>query len=168
MDTLAAALAWLGRQGMRAVAISVFAGLALPPLASLFKPLFAPALFMMLLLAFLRVDPAALRGYFTRPGPVLAATAWNMLAIPVAFGLGLVALGVPHDGLFIALMLNAAAPPIISSAAIAALMGLDAALSLATLIVCIVVQKCRRDDIVDVVYRGTDALARVATFVAVA
>lgn len=139
LDVPAAALGWLGRQGMRAVAISVFAGLALPPLASLFKPLFAPALFMMLVLAFLRVDPHALRGYFTRPGVVMAATAWNMLAVPLVFGLGLAALGVPHDGIFIALMLNAAAPPIISSAAIAALMGLDAALSLATLIVCIVV-----------------------------
>lgn len=64
LDAPAAALAWLGRQGMRAVAISVFAGLALPPLAALFKPIFAPTLVMMLLLAFLRADPVALRGYF--------------------------------------------------------------------------------------------------------
>ena len=41
------------------------------------------------------------------------------------------------EGLFIALMLQAAAPPVISSPALAALMGLDAALSLATLIVAI-------------------------------
>ena len=138
LDAPAAALAWLGRQGMRAVAISVFAGLALPPLAALFKPIFAPTLVMMLLLAFLRVDPVALRGYFTRPGLVLAATGWNMLAVPVIFGLGLTASGIEKDGLYIALMLHAVAPPIISSAAIAALMGLDAALTLATLIVCIV------------------------------
>src|SRR5688500_1906877 len=103
LDAPAAALAWLGRQGMRAVAISVFAGLALPPLAALFKPIFAPALVMMLLLAFLRVDPVALRGYFTRPGLVLAATGWNMLAVPVIFGLGLAASGIEKDGLYIAL-----------------------------------------------------------------
>ena len=89
LDGPAAALAWLGRQGMRAVAISVFAGLALPPLASFLKPAFTPALFMMLLLAFLRVDPVALRGHFTRPQLVLAATAWNMLAVPLMFGLAL-------------------------------------------------------------------------------
>lgn len=138
LDAPAAALAWLGRQGMRAVAISVFAGLALPPLAALFKPIFAPALVTMLLLAFLRVDPVGLRGYFARPGLVLAATGWNMFAVPVIFGLALAAAGIDKDGLYIALMLHAVAPPIISSAAIAALLGLDAALSLATLIACIV------------------------------
>ena len=55
----AAALSWLGRQGTRAVAASIFIGITLPPLAALFKPIFAYALFVLLCLAFLRVDPAA-------------------------------------------------------------------------------------------------------------
>jgi BASS family bile acid:Na+ symporter len=133
----AAALGWLGRQGTRAVAFSVFAGIALPPLAALFKPVFAEALVALLCLAFLRVDPAALHGYFRRPGLVLAASAWTMLVVPALFGFCLLVLGVQDraEGLFIALMLQAAAPPVISSPALAALMGLDAALSLATLIV---------------------------------
>jgi hypothetical protein len=60
-----------------------------------------------------------------------------MLVTPALFGLCLIVFGVPHraEGLLIALMLQAVAPPVISSPALAALMGLDAALSLATLIV---------------------------------
>ena len=137
LGALAAALGWLGRQGTRAVAFSVFAGIALPPLAALFKPVFAEALVALLCLAFLRVDPTALRGYFRRPGLVLAASLWMMLVTPALFGLSLIVFGVPlrAEGLLIALMLQAVAPPVISSPALAALMGLDAALSLATLII---------------------------------
>src|SRR5262249_772365 len=64
-DRPAAALAWLGRQGTRAVALSLFAGLALPWLAAAMKPLFTPSVFVLLCLAFLRVDPAALRRRLT-------------------------------------------------------------------------------------------------------
>ena len=58
---LAAALSWLGRQGARAVAASIFIGIMVPPLAALLKPIFAYALFVLLCLAFLRVDPAEVR-----------------------------------------------------------------------------------------------------------
>jgi BASS family bile acid:Na+ symporter len=138
LDRLAAAVAWLGRQGTRAVAISIFVGLALPPLAALFKPLVPPAIFIMLCLAFLRVDPAALRAYFGRPSLALAATAWIMLAIPIALGLLFLAFDLQQllPGLFLALILQAAAPPIISAPAFAALLGLDAALSLVVLVLC--------------------------------
>jgi BASS family bile acid:Na+ symporter len=61
-----------------------------------------------------------------------------MLATPLLIGLALVALGVEEraPGLYIAMMLQAAAPPVISAPTLAALMGLDAALSLATLVAC--------------------------------
>src|SRR5215469_11159547 len=72
----AAALAWIGRQGTRAVALSVFVGLALPPLAALMKPAFTASLFVLLCLAFLRVDPGALRAHLARPRLVIAAAAW--------------------------------------------------------------------------------------------
>jgi hypothetical protein len=134
---LAAALGWLGRQGTRAVALSLLAGLALPPLAALMKPIFTPNLFALLCLAFLRVDPVALRQHFARPALVLAAVAWMMIATPLAVGLALAALHIDiAPGILIALIFQAAAPPLISSPAFAALIGLDAALSLATLIAC--------------------------------
>ena len=131
----AAALAWIGRQGTRAVALSVFAGLALPWLATLMKPAFTPSVFVLLCLAFLRVDPAALRRRFARPGLVLAATAWMMIATPLACGPVLAALGL-DPGLLIVLTFQVAAPPVVASSALAALMGLDAALALAVLTAC--------------------------------
>jgi BASS family bile acid:Na+ symporter len=137
-SALAAALSWLGRQGTRAVAASIFIGIILPPLAALFKPIFAYALFVLLCLAFLRVDPAQVRAHFSRPLIVGAAVAWMMLATPLLIGLTLVLFGVPDrlPGLYVAMILQAAAPPVISAPTLAALMGLDAALSLATLVVC--------------------------------
>lgn len=134
----AAALSWLGRQGTRAVAASIFIGIMLPPLAAFLKPIFAYALFALLCLAFLRVDPAQVRAHFWRPATVAAAAAWMMLGTPLMIGLALLALGVPDrlPGLYIAMILQAAAPPVISAPTLAALMGLDAALSLATLVVC--------------------------------
>jgi BASS family bile acid:Na+ symporter len=110
----------------------------LPPLAALLKPIFAYALFVLLCLAFLRVDPVQVRAHFSRPALVAAAAAWMMLGTPLLIGLSLAALGVADrlPGLYIAMILQAAAPPVISAPTLAALMGLDAALSLATLVVC--------------------------------
>jgi BASS family bile acid:Na+ symporter len=138
LAALAAALSWLGRQGTRAVAASIFIGIMVPPLAALLKPVFAYALFVLLCLAFLRVDPAEVRKHFSRPAIVAAAAAWMMLATPLMIGLTLVGLGMSENlpGLYVAMILQAAAPPVISAPTLAALMGLDAALSLATLVVC--------------------------------
>src|SRR4051795_9280116 len=134
----AGALTWLGRQGTRAVAASIFIGIMVPPLAALLKPAFAYALFVLLCLAFLRVDPAEVRAHFARPLAVGAAAAWMMLGTPLLIGLSLLALGMSErlPGLYVAMILQAAAPPVISAPTLAALMGLDAALSLATLVVC--------------------------------
>jgi hypothetical protein len=135
---LARALAWLGRHGTRAVAVSVFVGLAVPPLAALFKPIVPEAVFGLLVLAFLRVDPRELRGHFTDPALVAGATAWIMLITPTALGAGLLLLGLKEriPDLMLALVLQGVAPPIMSAPAFAALMGLEAALSLATLVAC--------------------------------
>jgi len=138
LTALAAALAWLGRQGTRAVAASIFIGVMVPPLAALLKPGFPYALFVLLCLAFLRVDPAEVRAHFSRPLVVGAAAAWMMLATPPMIALALLAFGMSDrlPGLYVAMILQAAAPPVISAPTLAALMGLDAALSLATLVVC--------------------------------
>src|SRR5581483_4497441 len=93
LDAPYAALAWLGRQGTRAIAALVFVGIALPPLDALLKPLVTPAIFALLCLAFLRVDPAALRGHLRAPALVLAAAGWIMIALPVLTGLACRALG---------------------------------------------------------------------------
>ena len=132
----AAALAWLGRQGTRAIAALVFIGIALPPIGAVLKPFVTEAIFALLCIAFMRVDVAALRGHLVRPGLVLAATAWTMLVVPLLFGVTCRAIGLEtrFPDLFLGLMLQAVASPIMAAPAFAALMGLDATLALITLV----------------------------------
>src|SRR3982751_6253990 len=103
------ALSWVGRQGTRAVAASIFIGIMVPPLAALLKPIFAYALFVLLCLAFLRVDPAEVRAHFARPLVVGAAAAWMMLGTPLLIGFALLAFGVSErlPGLYVAMILQA-------------------------------------------------------------
>ena len=130
------ALAWLGRQGTRAIAALVFIGLALPPLGELLKPFVTEAIFLLLVISFMRVDVAALRRHLRRPAIVLAATAWTMLAVPSIVGAGCLVAGLDarSPDLFLAVMLQAAASPMMAAPALAALMGLDSTLVLITLV----------------------------------
>jgi Sodium Bile acid symporter family len=136
LPALAAALAWLGRQGTRAIAAVVLIGIAVPPLGAMLRPFVTPAIFILLCIAFQRVDAAALRSYLRRPKLVLAATAWTMLALPLLFGVICLRLGLETRApeLFLALMLQAVAPPMMAAPAFAALMGFDATLVLASLV----------------------------------
>src|SRR6516165_7311497 len=85
-DFPAAGLVWLGRQGTRAVAASLFLALAFPSLAAWCKPIVPEAIFALLILAFLRVNPRELRGHFAEPTLVLVATMWTMLIVPAGLG----------------------------------------------------------------------------------
>jgi hypothetical protein len=134
----AAALSLVGRHGTLVVAASLFVGLFVPGMAAYCKPLLGPAIVGMLTLAFLRVDPAELRGHWGRPGLIAAATVWVMLATPAVLGTLFVLTGLNArlPGLYFMLVLQMCAPGLTSAAALAALIGLDVALTLATLIVC--------------------------------
>jgi hypothetical protein len=135
-DAATGALAWLGRQGTRAVAAIVVIGIAVPPIDALLKPFVTEAIFVLLCIAFLRVDTAAVRGYLRRPAIVLAATAWTTLVVPTLFGASCLALGLGARApdFVLGLMLQAVASPMMAAPAFAALMGLDATLVLVTLI----------------------------------
>ena len=119
------ALTWLGGQGTRAVAALVFLGIALPPVGELLKPFVTEAIFVLLCISFMRVDAGALRDHLRRPGLVLAATAWTILAVPLISGsISLLAgLDAHAPELFLALMLQAVASPMMAAPALAALMG---------------------------------------------
>jgi len=141
LDRPAAGLAWLGRRGTNAVAVSILLGIALLPLGTLVRPFFPETVFLLLCLAFLRVDPSALRAQFAKPLLLLVAAVWIMLVVPVAVGLSLSAFDLldRSPGLLLALMLNVVAPPIFASPALAVLMGLNAAVTLALLLACVAV-----------------------------
>ena len=135
-DAPVAALSWLGRQGTRAVAALVAIGIALPSIGAILKPYVTEAVFVLLCIAFLRLDPAAFKTCLRRPTIVLAATAWTSVAIPVLFGASCLAFGLNKQApdLFLGLMLQAVASPMMAAPALAALMGLDATLVLVALI----------------------------------
>lgn len=134
---LRAALAWIGRQGTRALAVSVFCGLALPQLAAYVKPYLGETVFVLLLFSYLRTDPAAFIRYVRAPKLTIIAALWVMVVVPLLFGVAYTLSGLREGmpALYTILILQIATTPITSSAAFAALMGLDVAFSLVTLIV---------------------------------
>src|SRR5882672_4484457 len=133
---LTAALAWLGRQGTRALAASVFFGLAVPPLAAYVKPHLGETVFVLLVFSYLRTNPAAFARYVRAPALTIVASFWVMMAVPLIFGTAYVLSGVREamPALYTIMILQCAIAPITSSAAFAALMGLDVAFALAALI----------------------------------
>jgi BASS family bile acid:Na+ symporter len=118
------------------VAALVLFGIAIPPLGALLRPYVTEAIFLLLVIYFMLVDLAALRAHLRRPGLIVAATAWTTIGVPLIFGVAahLAGLDARSPGLFLALMLQAIASPMMASPAIAALMGLDATLVLVTLV----------------------------------
>jgi BASS family bile acid:Na+ symporter len=133
----AAALTLAGHHGTLVAAASIFIGLFTPLLSKAFKPYLGEAIVVMLTLAFLRVNPKELWAHWTKPGLIAAATVWVMLAVPLMLGALFVSFGLDHlaPGLFFMLVLQISAPGLMSSPALAAVLGLDVALTLASLIV---------------------------------
>lgn len=133
-----AALAWLGRQGTTALAVSIFLGIAVPQLAAYVRPYLGETVFVLLLFSYLRTDPDELRSVLRAPGLAIVAALWVMIALPALLGAIYLAAGLRTGApdLYGILILQAAIAPITSSAAFAALMGLDVAFSLVGLIVC--------------------------------
>ena len=130
------ALAWLGGQGTRAIAALVFLGIAVPPAGEVLRPFVTEAIFLLLCISFMRVDIAALRDHLRRPGIIVAATAWTTLGVPLIAGLCCLATGLDQHSpdLFLAIMLQNVASPMMAAPALAAVMGLDATLVLVTLV----------------------------------
>jgi hypothetical protein len=130
------ALAWLGGQGTRAIAALVFIGIAVPPIGNALKPFVTEAIFLLLCISFMRVDMSALRDHLGRPGIIVAATGWTMFALPLIFGVSCFATGLNKysPDLFLGLMLQSVASPMMAAPALVALMGLDTTLVLITLV----------------------------------
>lgn len=136
LAVLSAALAWLGRQGARAIAAVVFIAIVVPPFDALLKPYVPEAIFVLLFVAFVRVETADLRRQLRKPGLLIAATLWTSLVVPALIGVVCLALKADTRApdLFIGLMLQAIASPMMASPAFAAVMGLDTTLVLTTLV----------------------------------
>lgn len=136
LKNVMAVFAFVGRYGTIAVALSIFLGIALPGLAATFKPVLGEAVVALLVLSFLRVSPAALGALARRPSIVLLASGWLMLLLPAAFAIVFTALGLNRamPDLYFILILQSCSPALMSAPAMAALMGLDVALTLACML----------------------------------
>ena len=130
------ALAWLGGHGTRAIAVLVFIGIVVPTIGRAFEPFVTGAIFLLLCISFMRMDTLALRCYLRRPGIILAATGWTTFVVPLIFGVSCLATGLDKHSpdLFLGLMLQSVASPMMAAPALAALMGLDTTLVLITLV----------------------------------
>lgn len=121
-------LAWLGRNGSKVIALGVFIGLLLPPLAALLRPLLIPAIIGPFLIALLRLDWRQLGAYLREPGKGGLSLIWLLLALPMLVHLAIDPLGLP-PALHAGMVLMGAAPPLMASANLALILGLDAALA---------------------------------------
>lgn len=126
-------LAFLNRHARPILAVGIFAGLALPELAALLRPLMEAAVVMSLSLSLLRIDWPTVGAWGKRPLRAVAALGWILLLAPVLTFLAARLMDLPH-GLSVALVFAAAAPPVTASPAFALLLGLDAALALVLLV----------------------------------
>lgn len=108
----------------------------MPPAGAFLKHYVTEAIFLLLVISFMRVDVAALREQLKRPMVVLFATGWTTIAVPVIFGLSCLVIGLNTrmPDLFLGLMLQAVASPMMATPALAAVMGLDATLVLIVLV----------------------------------
>ncbi len=133
-----AVLAWIGRQGTTGLAVSIFLGVAVPQLAAYVKPHLGETVFVLLVFSYLRTDPDALRQVVRAPGLAIVGALWAMIAIPVLAGgvFNLIGLPTLAPDLYTIMILHVAIAPIVSSAAFAALLGLDIAFTMVAVILC--------------------------------
>lgn len=127
-------LDWCGRHATKLLAASVGVGLLLPWLATLVRPGLIIFIMVPLVVALMRVDLADLGGYVRRVPVIVLISLWLLCASPVVTWLVLSATPLPPT-LITAVVLMAAAPPIVSAAAITLILGLDAAVTVIVTVV---------------------------------
>jgi len=126
-------LAFAGRNGPLLLFFGVLIGFVFPALAATAKPWMCASVFVFTLGAFLKVDGQAFRAELRRPLRAAAVLAWTLVGVP-ALAWALVQLLQLPPQIGLAIMLCMLAPPVGSAAAIAAMLGLNAALALAVTI----------------------------------
>jgi BASS family bile acid:Na+ symporter len=129
MNAAATGLAWLGRRASLLFFLGVFAGVAVPPLASLLQPLLLPAILLPFVTALLKLEPSALLQHARRPALLAGLILWSLLGAPLL--VAAVVWPLPVDPAVAALIVTTAAcAPLMASGALAMLLGLDVALAL--------------------------------------
>lgn len=137
MSALRTSLAFIGRHATTFMAAGVLLGLGLPALAAYAKPLLVPTLMIPLTLALVRLDWRAIAAWRQRTRTATLLIGWVLLVCPVlvwALASALVPIGLPPP-LREALVLLGASSPLVTSVAIALIVGLDATLAVVTVLI---------------------------------
>lgn len=122
-------LAILGGHATWVLFGGVLIGLILPDLASMARPLLVPSVALMLLLTMLRIDWHLIVHYGRRYVLLIVSLIWILGTTPVLVWAALWFDGLPTE-LASAIILMAAAPPIVGSASIALFLRLESELAL--------------------------------------
>lgn len=138
---LAAALAWLGRYGTQGFALSIFLGLALPQFSAAARPVLPFTIFCFTTVVFMRVDLGVTARLLRRPAKLAAACLWLVTGPVLIIGGALLIVGRENldPGIVLGLAIMGAAPPIMSSPAVAILYGFEPSLIIASVIVTTIV-----------------------------
>ena len=126
-------LLYLDRHGPALLAAGLAIGLALPPLARAMAPLLPIFVFVITTSIILRIEWPEVAFHARRPLRILLIVLWALVVSPILFAAIARLLGLPSN-LSQALVIWSASPPLTSLPAIAALMGLDTALSLLAMV----------------------------------
>lgn len=139
--SLAAALAWLGRYGTQGFALSIFLGLALPQFSAAARPVLPITIFCFTTVVFMRVDFGVTAGLLRRPARLILACLWLVAAPVLLIGGAFLVTGraALDPGIVLGLAILGAAPPIMSSPAVAILYGFEPSLIIASVILTTVV-----------------------------
>ena len=132
----AAGLAWLGRYGTQGFALSIFLGLALPQFSAAARPVLPATIFCFTTIVFLRLDLAVTAELLRRPAKLAAACLWLIAGPVLLIGGALLLVGRESldPGIVLGLAIMGAAPPIMSSPAVAILYGFEPSLIIASVI----------------------------------
>ena len=133
---LASALAWLGRHGTQGFALSILLGLALPQFSAAARPVLPITIFCFTTIVLMRLDFGVTAGLLRRPAKLIAACLWLIAAPALLIGTALALTGRESldPGIVLGLAIMGAAPPIMSSPAVAILYGFEPSLIIASVI----------------------------------
>jgi len=136
MNTLSIILIYIANRGTQALTLMVFIGIFIPSIGGLLKPFITESIFLLLCISFLRIDVNSFKSHIKNPKVIILTTIWSAIIIPLLLALTCMAFNLQDliPDLFLALILQAVASPMMATPALAALMGLDSTLVLITMI----------------------------------
>ena len=126
-------LAFLGRHAARFMAGGIFVGLALPGLAAWLRPLLPYFVFLLAAATMIRIDGPEILAHVGRPWRLALILLWGLVLSPIVAAVLVGKFALP-DGLAHAIVIWSASPALISSPAIAFLLGLDGSLALLVMV----------------------------------